>query len=181
MFEGKKVLLRSVELTDLDDILEHFNTIDLRKFISTPIPYSREEEEQWIRKTWEERQKGVAYHFAIVKKDTREFLGTCGLFDINTITRTAELGIAIHAKKNWGKGFGTDTMTVLLNIGFKFLNLHRIELRVFEFNKRAIRTYEKVGFKTVGKLRQAHFSDGKYHNVILMDILQDEWFSRESK
>ncbi|RLI67681.1 MAG: N-acetyltransferase, partial [Candidatus Gerdarchaeota archaeon] len=49
------------------------------------------------------------------------------------------------------------------------------------FNKRAIRTYEKVGFKMVGKLRQAHFSDGKYHDVILMDILQDEWLSRELK
>ncbi|MHA1355432.1 MAG: GNAT family N-acetyltransferase, partial [Candidatus Heimdallarchaeota archaeon] len=91
------------------------------------------------------------------------------------IVKTCELGIAIHAEKNWGKGYGTDTMRVLLKFGFDYLNMNRIELRVFEFNERGIKTYEKVGFTQVGRKRQGHYKNGSYYDVILMDILKEEW------
>ncbi|MGC9781607.1 MAG: GNAT family N-acetyltransferase [Candidatus Heimdallarchaeota archaeon] len=175
MFEGKSVNLRSVELSDLDAILENFNKLKLRKFLSRPIPFAREEEADWIRNTWERRKRGSEYQFTIEHKDTKKFLGTAGLFDIDKISKTAELGIAIHAEKNWGKGYGTDTMRVLLMFGFNYLNLNRIQLRVFEFNERAIKTYKKVGFTQVGKHRQEHFTDGIYVDVIYMDILKSEW------
>jgi len=181
MFEGEKVILRTLELSDVEVILEHFNSLKLRTFLATPLPYAREEEENWIRNTWQQRQNGTAYHFAIVDKTTMNLIGTCGLANVHAIARTAELGIAIYEEKNWGKGFGTDTMKVLLRFGFEFLNLHRIQLQVYAFNVRAIRTYEKVGFTTVGKLRQAHFVNGKYVDVYLMDILVEEWLSKNGQ
>ena len=114
-------------------------------------------------------------------KKTGEFIGGGGLFGINNIIRSAELGIAIYEEKNWGKGYGTDAMKVLLKFGFDYLNLNRIQLRVVDFNVRGIKTYKKVGFKEVGKLRATHFWEGEYSDQILMDILKSEWIELNKK
>jgi RimJ/RimL family protein N-acetyltransferase len=63
----------------------------------------------------------------------------------------------------------------MLGHGFNNLNLHRIELGVFDFNPRAIHVYEKLGFKREGVLRDYLFSDGAYHDQILMSILDHEY------
>lgn len=175
MFEGEKVRLRSVELTDLDDIMEHWNNLKLRHFLANVLPFSRKEEEEWIRSTWEMRKAGKGYTFAIEKLDTKEFLGTCGVYISSWRDRSANLGIAIHAEKNWNKGYGTDATKVLLKFGFDYLNLNRIGLSVYPSNTRAIRVYEKVGFTQIGRKRQARFMNGEYHDEVLMDILREEW------
>ncbi|MHA1293718.1 MAG: GNAT family N-acetyltransferase, partial [Promethearchaeota archaeon] len=73
------------------------------------------------------------------------------------------------------KGYGTDCLKILLSFGFEILNLHSIYLRVFDFNERAIKVYLKIGFKKAGVLREAYFIEGKYHDVILMDILANQF------
>ena len=181
MFEGEKVRLRSMELNDLDDVMKHWNNLKMREFLSLPIPYAREEEEQWIRGTWERRQAGKEYQFAVVDKQTNEFLGSVGLMSIDNINRSAEAGIAIHQEKNWSKGYGSDAMRVILKIGFDYLNLHRIYLRVYEFNERGIKSYTKVGYTEIGRHRQAQYIRGKYHDVIYMDILRDEWLEKKKE
>jgi len=66
-------------------------------------------------------------------------------------------------------------MECLLKFGFNILNLHRIELWVMEYNERAIHVYLKVGFKEVGRKREAHYLQGVYHNIVVMDILEEEF------
>ena len=72
-------------------------------------------------------------------------------------------------------------MRVLLEFGFNYLNLNSIRLRVNDFNVRGIKTYKKVGFKEVGKLRQANFVEGKYNDMVFMDILREEWEKMKEK
>ncbi|NHJ04110.1 MAG: N-acetyltransferase [Candidatus Heimdallarchaeota archaeon] len=179
MFEGEKILLRSYELNDIKTIMRFFNNLKLRHFIGTIIPFSEEEEKEWIRESWRLRKEGRNYKFAIEHKESKELLGGCELSNIDNINRSAILGISIYAEKNWNKGFGTDAMRVLLNFGFHYLNLHRIELFVFEYNPRAIKVYEKLGFQKVGKKRDAKYIDGRYYDSIIMDILVDEWISKK--
>lgn len=62
-----------------------------------------------------------------------------------------------------------------LKHGFQNLNLHRIYLRVFANNVRAIRSYEKAGFVHEGRLRQAEFRQGQYLDVFFMSVLKSEW------
>ena len=66
-------------------------------------------------------------------------------------------------------------MELVLKFGFDSLNFHRIYLRVFETNHRAIRSYEKVGFVLEGKMREAQFLNGSYVDVLFMSMLQPEW------
>ena len=63
----------------------------------------------------------------------------------------------------------------MVDYAFGTLNLNRVELRVFSFNKRAIGVYERVGFVRDGVLRQSQYHDGTYHDDIVMSILREEW------
>ena len=65
-------------------------------------------------------------------------------------------------------------MRLMVDYGFKALNLHRIGLDVFSYNERAVHVYEKMGFKREGLQRDSLFYDGEFHDTILMAILEDE-------
>jgi RimJ/RimL family protein N-acetyltransferase len=175
MFEGKKVKLRSLELTDLDEIMLHWNDIPLRKELGPVIPHFRQERKEWIERTWRNRQTGKEYTFAIEELSSKKLLGHCSLNNVRPINRTAKVSIAIYSEDNRGRGYGTDALQVLLEVGFNYLNLHRIGLNVFESNTRAIHVYEKIGFTKVGVLRHTDFVQGRYVNDVAMDILDYEW------
>ena len=174
-FEGDIIRLRALELTDLDDIMKYFNTYETRLGLGNILPCSRAQEEEWIKGAIERYKQGTEYTFVIEKKDNKQLVGTCGIFSISPTSRTAELGIGIHNPENYNKGFGTDAMICLMKFGFRILNLHRIELGVHSFNERAIHVYNKLGWKEVGRRRDAVFMQGKYHDSIVMDILEDEF------
>lgn len=175
MIPGKRITLRGLELEDAVTILKHFNDVELRQFIGIPIPVSKDEEEAWIRRTWESRQKGTEHVFGIELNKNQLLIGSCSLFSVHQINRSAELGIAIWNKAYWDKGLGQEALTLLLSYGFYYLNLHSIYLLVNEDNPRAIRAYEKLGFQHSARHRDAIFHDGKYKDTILMDILEDEF------
>ncbi|MFW9923930.1 MAG: GNAT family N-acetyltransferase [Candidatus Thorarchaeota archaeon] len=178
MFEGTKVTLRSLELSDLDAITESWNTLEFRMNTGSAIPQSKNDLQEFIINSWDLRKNEKGYIFAIENKSSKEFLGNCSLFVINKNARSANLGVFIYKKENWNKGFGTDAMKVLLKIGFNHLNFHRIELGVYPSNERAIHVYKKIGFQEVGRKRENRYMNGNYHDEILMDILQREWFEK---
>jgi len=94
------------------------------------------------------------------------------------LNQTAETGVFIGNKTFWNKGYGTEAMVLLIDYGFKALNLHNILLRAFSFNERAVRCYEKIGFKTIGKRRDALKRGDKTFDIIYMDILYDEFYGK---
>ena len=69
-------------------------------------------------------------------------------------------------------------MNLMLGFAFQNLNLNRVELDTFDFNKRAQKCYLKVGFKEVGRRRKARFKDGQYCDDIIMDMLKKEWLAK---
>jgi len=176
MLEGKKIRLRSVELSDLDEILKHWNSLELRDFVgaSSLGPASRNEEEEWIRNTWKEKRERRAYTFAIERTSDSRLIGTASLFNCDWVNRSAMLGIAIYKLEDRGKGYGQESINLLLDFAFNKLNLNRVELETFDFNQRAQRCFKKVGFKEVGRKRRAHFIDGQYTDSLVMDILREE-------
>ncbi|MHA1223689.1 MAG: GNAT family N-acetyltransferase [Candidatus Heimdallarchaeaceae archaeon] len=180
-FIGKKVKLRALEEEDLSEIMKYWNTFETRIGLGTFIPESSHQREEWIKKMFQEREEGSGYTFTILNKETEEFLGTCSLRRINKVSKTAFLSVAIHNPANHNKGYGTDTVKLLLKIGFDVLNLHRIELHVYDFLKSAIHIYKKLGFKEVGRRRKASYILGEYRDDIVMDILEEEYRSLNLK
>jgi RimJ/RimL family protein N-acetyltransferase len=180
LLEGQKVRLRSFELSDLDEIMKHWNKIELRRFLGAVDrgPASHNEEEEWIKNTWKERKEKKAHTFAVETVANNQLIGGTGIFGIDWTSRSAEAGISIYNPEFWGKGFGAEALELLLGFAFRDLNMNRIGLEVFDFNKRAYKCYVKVGFRETGKRRKVKFIQGQYHDGILMDILKDEWVAK---
>ncbi len=118
----------------------------------------------------------VEHPFTIRSLEDNHLLGDIGLYVIGEwMPRDAFVGIAIADRNDWGKGYGTDAMKTILRYAFTELNLRRVTLTVFEYNPRAIRSYEKTGFQHEGRLRGALFRDGKRWDMLYMGILRDDW------
>ena len=130
-----------------------------------------EVEKEWL----EDAAKKGDFLFGIVNLENDELIGNCGIHDINHQNRTATVGIFLGDEKNRSHGYGTETLKLLLDYGFRYLNLNNIMLNVFSFNERAIACYKKVGFKECGRRRQSYFLNGKYYDSIQMDILAEEF------
>ncbi len=139
------------------------NTGSYFKMISLPA------EEKWLEESSKE------YNFAIVLREKNELIGNVSLMNINHVNQTATLGIFIGEKENRNKGYGKEAIKLILEYGFRTLNLKNIMLSVYSFNKNAIRTYENIGFKKIGSRRKAIYRDGKFYDDIYMDILKEEY------
>jgi RimJ/RimL family protein N-acetyltransferase len=102
-------------------------------------------------------------------------IGLIGLEGLDWTAGDAWLGIGLGERSFWGQGYGSDALEVLLRYAFRQLNLRRVSLTVFEYNPRAIHTYEKAGFQHEGRLRQWLNRDGRRWDMLMMGILRPEW------
>lgn len=116
-----------------------------------------------------------AASFVIVESKSEKMIGTVGLEKINHLRRTATLGIFIGDKECHNKGYGTEAIKLILDYGFNYLNLNNIKLDLLEVNERAYACYKKCGFKEYGRRRKSEFLNGKYYDVVSMDILSEEF------
>jgi RimJ/RimL family protein N-acetyltransferase len=122
-----------------------------------------------------ETDKSDSIGFAVRTLADDRFIGFVGLHAIRWKDGEAFIGIGIGERDYWDKGYGTDAMRVVLRYAFNELGLHRISLGVFEYNPRAIRSYEKAGFTNEGRERKVLNRDGKRYDVVDMGILREEW------
>lgn len=91
------------------------------------------------------------------------------------------VGLFIGDEENRNNGYGQDTLNLLLDYGFNYLNLKNIMLKVFSFNERAINCYKKVGFKEIGRRRQSYYLKGKFYDDVYMDILREEFINNHKE
>lgn len=171
---GELVFLRPAERDDLDAFVRWFSDADVTRNLSVRAPMSKAMEEQWFTGMLE-RQGKDAYHFVICLLADERPIGTAGFHQVNYEDGHASFGISIGEKAEWSKGYGTDALRAICDFGFSQLRLERIELDVYEPNARARRSYEKAGFVTEGTLRHAHYSDGRFQDVVRMALLRGEW------
>ena len=129
-------------------------------------------EKEWL----ENSAKDTANrNFNIIESKDNKLIGTIGLEDFNWIERSAVLGIFIGDKDFRSNGYGAEAIKLLLEYGFKYLNLHSIRLDLLAINERAHKCYLKCGFKDTGCSREAIYVNGKYYDRLHMDILENEF------
>ena len=175
MIYGERIRFRHAEREDLPTFVGWINDPEVRAGISLYLPMSLASEELWFENMLKRPPDEQPLCIEIQANKAWKMIGNCGYFNIEAINRAAEFGIMIGEKSEWDKGYGTETMQLLLKHGFETLNLNRVYLRVYETNSRAIRSYEKSGYVVEGHLREAQYLDGKYVNVVMMSVLRSEW------
>ncbi|HET7578754.1 MAG TPA: GNAT family protein [Bacillales bacterium] len=176
MLQGEKTRLTALKEKDLPTIASWFENADfLKLFDAVPaMPRTEQSFKSWIDNKDSSNQE---FRFAIRPVGKEEIVGFLELDGILWNQRNAWLSIAIGDSANWNKGFGKEAMTLALNFCFHELNLHRVQLTVFEYNKRAIALYENLGFQKEGSYREFLKRDGQTYNMELYGILDREWGS----
>ncbi|MEW5941873.1 MAG: GNAT family protein, partial [Chloroflexota bacterium] len=178
---GEKVRLRAVERDDVKKYFEWVNDPEVTHGLALYLPMSTTDEEKWFERATNRDPNEKPLAIEMRDGEGWRLIGNCAFFDIDTVARSGEIGIMIGDKSVWNKGLGTEAMGLLLLHGFETLNLNRVMLKVYAYNARAIRAYEKAGFKREGALRQAVFKHGKYDDVHIMSVLRSEWDARKAE
>lgn len=171
ILRGERVWLRALETSDILDT--SLNDVELAHHAGFRRSFSRLEGERYAQHLATQGDNEVS--FAICPLGEDRGIGSCGLRDIDRTNGSAEVSIFIGAREDWSKGYGTDAMAALLDFAFGALRLERVWLRVFDYNERAVRSYEKAGFVQEARLRHDRFHRGAHHDVFLMAIVRPDW------
>jgi len=152
-----------------------------------PILYSLKKFQEWWEKDGEEEAAKETLFDIIALSDDRviglsdeRVIGFVGLYLDHPRHVEAWVGIGIGRREDWSKGYGTDAMRLALRYAFTELNLHRVSLGVFAYNPRAMRSYEKAGFRYEGRERGVLCRDGERADIVYMGILQAEWLAQHA-
>ena len=173
MYQGEKVRLRALDNSDLMASLDYVNDFETMRGVTNGLilPSTVDDEARFF--SAQSRSNRGDYQFAVETLESRRFIGRCGFTQVDWKNRLAELAILIGEKSSRGKGFGTDAVKTLCRFGFMEMGLHKITVKVFAFNTAAIRCYEKCGFVHEGVLRKEYFREGRFHDVIVMGLLNE--------
>lgn len=183
MITGERIVLREFRREDLPEIQAWVNNPRIRKYLGFSVfPQTLEESQDFLERQLK-HQSDRDYTFAISLRDDpeRRYIGGVGLHGIDHIHRHAELGISIGREDLHGQGLGQEAIELISAFAFLRLGLHKIFLRCFDYNKRGEACYRKAGFKEVGRLREQHFFNGRFHDVIYMDLLAAEFLAAHPK
>ena len=134
----------------------------------------------WIEKNIEDGFKPERYPFSIRELAGDKLIGFLGLW-LNPIHAEVWVGIGIGERDYWGKGYGTDAMRLALQYAFLELSAQRVSLGLFAYNVRALKSYEKAGFRLEGRTRQDVLHEGKRTDTLWMGVLRDEWLQMQKK
>lgn len=170
MIQGERIVLRAIEREDLPNYVQWLNDPTVLEHFGHFLPLSLAPEEQWYEAMLKDSN---VRNFAIEFEGRH--VGGAGFNNIDGRNANAEVGLFVGLPELWDRGLGHDVLRTLLRFGFEQMNLHRIYLRVFAKNERAVHLYEKVGFQHEGRWREAEFRHGRYQDIMWMSILREEW------
>ena len=146
---------------------------------SDPIRlHSEKAIKEWFEKQAEEGFKPDRYSFSVRTLEEDRYIGFLGVW-VDLIHGEAWVGIGIGEREFWSKGYGTDMMKLCQQYVFAELCMERLSLGLHEYNARALRSYEKCGFRLEGRTRQEVMREGRRTDVLWMGILREEWLQMQ--
>lgn len=163
--ENDLIILRPIDDSDTENIVAWRNKESVRKHFIYQRDFTPEGHREWLENMV---KTGRTAQFIIYSKQLKKDVGSVFLRDIDTDNKKAEYGIFIGEDSARGHGLGTAAAELIVMYGFDELNLHKIFLRVFAENLRAVKSYEKAGFKQEAYLKDEVCISGEFRDIILM-------------
>lgn len=166
--------LREITHEDLPLINRWRNDPEIMGLLGNNFLYiSSDVDAAWFEQYLQNRDK--AKRFAILDRSNDRMIGTTQLTGIHAINQSAEFSIVIGEKEYWNQGAGHIASRMILDHGFRDLNLQRIYLTVLVRNARAVHLYEKLGFVQEGILRKSMYKQGAFEDQVMMSVLKEEY------
>ena len=172
--KGNLVNLRAIEHEDIEMVRQLINSPDYEKMIvGWSLPISKKAQEEWFLNL---KNDSNVMRFTI-ETEADGAVGMIGLRGFDWKNGSASgLGMRIAKKEIRTRGLATDAWMTLLKYAFEELRLNRIDGSALEYNKASLRVCEKVGFKVEGVKRNAIYKNGKFHNLVMLGVLKEDYY-----
>lgn len=176
LIRGEKVSLQLPRAGDLGAVMRWYTDPEIGRLTRyQPRPMTAAEIERFFHGRL---LSPDALAYTIHERPSERLIGFTTFSALDADNGSVMFHITIGERDAWGRGLGTEATELMLAHAFDRLGLHRVGLSVFSFNTRAIRAYEKAGFRIEGRVREAIHRDGRYWDEIQMGVLSDEWDAR---
>lgn len=179
MIKGKRIGLRAIEREDLEQLRNWRNNEDFRKNFREFRELNLENQNRWFESV---SNSSNDFMFGIVELGSNELIGACGLLYINWIIRSADFSFYVGKNDIYvgdADGLAAEAAALLIDHGFKTLDLNKIWMELYEFDSKKLRFFtEEFKFQIDGTLRQNCFYEGKFHDSKILSLLSREWLSK---
>jgi len=172
--ETERLLLRKFEAEDWKAVHACTEDPEVTRFVSWGPPTEQTSQEAIGRLSQTEQGTDGEYWFAIVLTAEGNVIGYCNLKVRSEKNREGEIEYGLH-RNHWGNGYATEASKAMLEFGFSQIDLHRITGTCQPQNERSRRVLEKLGMRQEGFLREHKWGKGKWHDTLLLAILDHEW------
>jgi RimJ/RimL family protein N-acetyltransferase len=169
MLRGSRISIGPFVPEDFAAMFCWFNDVAAARLDLAYRPVDMMAHQQWWQGLSKDPSKVV---FAIRKTGEPVIIGFVQITAINSVHRSAEMGVRIGEEKNRGQGYGTEALRLALDFCWNHLNLNRVQLSVLKHNLRAIAAYKAAGFRKEGRMRRAAYISGNWVDLILMAALR---------
>jgi len=171
-YRGEHVYLRPFQLTDVDDVVAWLNNEENWAALGRSNPLDGLRDREFVKGL---RHSATDVALGICAQNDAALVGCCGLHAACPQARRSTLGLLIGECRAHDPVLSAEAIGLAVRFGFEELNLNRIELSVYAGSERGLRAYRGAGFVQEGRLRQAHYRNGKYHDLLQLAILRDDW------
>lgn len=178
VIETKRLVLRKIELSDLEDIFEFSSDAEVARYMTWKTQETKEETlHSFIEVVIKGYEKGTAGDWAIELKENSKVIGTCSFIDWSNQHSRAELGYVLN-RNYWGKGLASEAVHAIIEYGFETLLLNRIEGGCDIQNTGSEKVMLKAGMAFEGVLRKNLFIKGRFCDTKIFSILREDFSSR---
>jgi RimJ/RimL family protein N-acetyltransferase len=175
VLKGKKCILEGIVEKDLPKFVKWLRDDRVNRYLSRD--YSKQtlkDEKKWYNDTIKGKSE-IAFGIYAMEDRKKKLIGSTTLMKIDDTHKNAEFGIVIGDMDYWGKGIGSEVTNMIIDFGFKVVNLNSIYLTVDKSNKAGQKIYRRAGFKKAGVLREHVKRKKGYSETIVMDFIRKDW------
>jgi RimJ/RimL family protein N-acetyltransferase len=179
-WQGQKVCLRSIAPEDWTIFYDWNTDTEVAQYSSAvPFPTSTEAFKKWVAEAAMAGPKNDTFRWVIENLDGG-LVGT--IHTHNCISRwgTFQYGVAIQ-REHWRKGYAAEAILLVLGYYFRELRYQKATVDIYAFNEASLRLHERLGFKHEGRLRRMIYTDGAYHDKLILGMTAEEFEGSKNK
>ena len=170
----ERLLLRRMRLDDAADMFAYASDPQVTSTVTWDTHLSIDDSLAFLRQVIAGYERGDQASWGIEHRADRKFIGTIGFATPRQGGYVAEVGYAL-ARPYWGQGLMTEALRAVVDFGFRYMELRRIEAVCRVDNIGSYRVMEKAGMQFEGILREARYSKGRMETVRLYAILRSDY------
>ncbi len=178
--ETERFILRRMSIDDTDDMFEYSKRADVTEYLTWSPHQSKAYTFEYLTYLRSRYKTGDFFDWAIVCRDTKKMIGTCGFTRFDFQHDAGEIGYVINPEYA-GKGIATEVSARVIRFGFENLDLNRIECKFIADNHASRRVMEKNGMTFEGIRRGAMLIKGAYRDIGVCSILREEFLQKKDK